>query len=165
MHNVYNRPGSNTLAQLISELARRSLAEHVVLGHINAQHPTWGGLGTKVDKEAEELLEITNEQDLELITKEGRATWSRNDQRSVIDLTFISLSLTSRLVRCERADDIEHSSNHFPIRIMLDIESPEFIQQKRRNWNATDDKKLIQKIEQGLQARDLSQAGPPQIEA
>ena len=165
VHNVYNRPGSNTLARLRSELARRPLAEHVVLGDMNAHHPTWGGVGTKADKEAEELLEITNEQDLELITEEGRATWSRNDQSSVIDLTFISLSLTNRLVRCERADDIEHSSDHFPIRTMLDIETPALVQQKRRNWNATDDKKLIQKIEEGLQARDLSGAGPPQIEA
>ncbi|KAJ5144459.1 hypothetical protein N7526_001967 [Penicillium atrosanguineum] len=165
VHNVYNRPGSNTLAQLRSELARRPLAEHVVLGDMNAHHPAWGGLGTKTDKEAEELLEITNEQNLELITEEGKATWSRNDQSSVIDITFISSSLTSRLVRCERADEIEHSSDHFPIRTILDIETPALIQQKRRNWNATDDKKLIQKIEEGLQARDLSQAGPPQVEA
>ena len=140
-------------------MARRP---HVVLGNMNAHHSKWGGLGTKADKKAEELLEITNEQNLELITEEGRATWSRKDQSS-IDLTFISLSLTGRLVRCERADDIEHSSDHFPIRTMLVIEPPELIQQKRRNWNATDDKKLIQKIEEGLQARDLSRAGPPSI--
>jgi hypothetical protein len=132
---------------------------------MNAHHTIWGGIGTRADKEAEQLLEITDERDLELITKEGRATWSRNGQSSVIDLTFISSSLASRLVSCERADDIEHSSDHFPIRTVLDIETPVLVQQKRRNWNATDDNKLIQKIEEVLQARDLSQAGPPQIEA
>ncbi|KAJ5117510.1 zinc knuckle domain protein [Penicillium atrosanguineum] len=165
VHNVYNRPSSNTLAQLRGELARRPLAEHIVLGDMNAHHITWGGIGIRADNEAEQLLEITGERGLELITETGRAAWSRNDQSSVIDLTFISSSLFNRLVSCERADDIEHSSDHFPIRTVLDIETPVLVQQKRRNWNATDDNKLIQKIEEDLKAKDLSQAGPPQIEA
>ncbi|KAJ5330279.1 zinc knuckle domain protein [Penicillium atrosanguineum] len=165
VHNVYNRPSSNTLAQLRGELARRPLAEHIVLGYMNAHHITWGGIGIIADNEAEQLLEITDERGLELITETGRATWSRNDQSSVIDLTFISSSLFNQLVNCERADDIEHSSDHFPIRTVLDIETPVLVQQKRRNWNATDDNKLIQKAEEDLKAKDLSQAGPPQIEA
>ena len=103
VHNVYNRPGSNTLAQLKSELAKRPLAEHVVVGDMNAHHPVWGGVGTRVDDEAEQLLEITDEHDLDLITEEGKATWTRNDQSSVIELTFVSSSLSSRLIRCERA--------------------------------------------------------------
>ncbi|KAJ5323416.1 hypothetical protein N7476_002016 [Penicillium atrosanguineum] len=76
-----------------------------------------------------------------------------------------ALSLFNQLVNYERADDIEHSSDHFPIRTVLDIETPVLIQQKRRNWNATDDNKLIQKIKEDSKAKDLSQAGPPQIEA
>ncbi|KAJ5215580.1 uncharacterized protein N7498_001987 [Penicillium cinerascens] len=132
---------------------------------MNAHHPIWGAIGTRADKEAEQLLEITDKLDLELITEKRRATWSRNNQSSVIDLTFISSSLACRLVGCRRADDIEHSSDHFPIRTVLGIETPVLAQQKRRNWNATDEKKLTQKIEEDLQVRDLSQAGPPQIEA
>jgi hypothetical protein len=42
IHNVYNRPGSNTLAQVRGELAKRPLAERVVLGDMNAHHPAWG---------------------------------------------------------------------------------------------------------------------------
>lgn len=76
----------------------------------------------------------------------------------MIDLTFISSSLADRLVSCERADDIEHSSDHFPIKTVLDIETPVLVQQKRRYWNATDDIKPIQEIE-------MSQADSPQIEA
>lgn len=70
VHNVYNRPGSNTLAQLKGELAKRPLAEHVVLGDMNAHHAAWGGTGTRIDDEAEQLLEIIDGHDLELITKE-----------------------------------------------------------------------------------------------
>ncbi|KAJ5110838.1 zinc knuckle domain protein [Penicillium argentinense] len=131
---------------------------------MNAHHPAWGGPGTKIDDEAEQLLQITDDQELELITEEGKATWTRNDQSSVIDLTFISPSLSGRIIRCGRADDIEHSSDHFPIRTTLDIETPILTQQRRRNWKATDDGKLIQKVEEGLQERDLPMVGHRQIE-
>lgn len=161
---MYNRPSSNTLAQLNREMSKRPLAEHVVMGDMNAHHLAWGGAGTKIDDEAEQLLEIIDKHDLELITEEGKATWTRNDQESVIDLTLISSTLTSRLIRCERADDVEYSSDHFPARTVLDIETPIREQEKRRNWNATDYEKLIQKIEEGLQVRDISQADPAQIE-
>ncbi|OQD66240.1 hypothetical protein PENANT_c371G10633, partial [Penicillium antarcticum] len=132
---------------------------------MNAHHPTWGGIGTKADREAEQLLEITNEQGLEATTEEGKSTWTRNDQSSVIDLTFVSSSLLDRLIQCERADDIEHASDHFPVRTVLDIETPATAQQMRRNWNATDNQRLVKKIEESLHARDLSQGDIQQIEA
>jgi hypothetical protein len=83
----------------------------------------------------------------------------------VIDLTFITSNLVNRLFNCERVDDIEHASDHFPIRTVPDIITPIAIQQKRRHWNATDDQKFIQKIEGGLQAGGLYQADPQRIEA
>ncbi|KAJ5100114.1 reverse transcriptase [Penicillium argentinense] len=130
----------------------------------NAHNPAWGGPETKIDDKAEQLLQITDEQELELITEERKATWTRNDQSSVIDLTFISPSLSGRIIRCGRADDIEHSSDRFPIRTTLDMETPILTQQRRRNWKATDDGKLIQKIEEGLRERDLPMVGHRQIE-
>jgi hypothetical protein len=57
---MYNRPSNNTLAQLRDELAKRPLAKYSVLGDTNAHHPAWGGIGTKIDDGAEELLEITD---------------------------------------------------------------------------------------------------------
>ena len=165
IHNVYNRPGSDTLVRLRNELARRPLAEHIVVGDMNAHHPTWGGPGVRADDEAEQLLQIADEQDLELTTEQGKATWTRNNQSSVIDLTFISSSLNSRLICCERADDIEQASDHFPIRMAIDIETPIAVQQRRRNWKATDNEKLVRKIEEGLRTMERSVANHPQIEA
>lgn len=137
----------------------------MVLGDMNAHHSLWGGVGTKTDREAEQLLKITNEWNLEMTTEEGKHTWTRNEQSSVIDLTFVSSSLVGRLIRCERADDVEHSSDHFPIRTVVDIKTSAAVQQVPRNWNATDNKKLVRKIEESLQVKDLSQADAQQIEA
>jgi hypothetical protein len=78
-----------------------------------------------------------NTHDLESITVEGKATLPRNDRSSVIALTFISSSLSSRLIRCERVDDVEYSLDRFPIRTVLDIEMPIRLQEKRMNWNTS----------------------------
>ncbi|ODM14297.1 hypothetical protein SI65_10294 [Aspergillus cristatus] len=112
-----------------------------------------------------QLIEIINEWGLEILTKEGKPTWTRNDQSSVIDLTLTTPSLVNRLIQCQRADDIEHASDHYPIRTVLDFETPVRTQPKRRNWKATDDAKLFHRIEENLRVEDLSQAGPQQIEA
>lgn len=165
IHNIYNRPGSNTLEQLRHELSKRPHGEHVILGDMNAHHPRWGGIGTNADQEASQLIEIINEWSLEILTEEGRPTWTRNDQSSVIDLTLSTPSLVNRLIQCQRADDIEHASDHFPIRTVLDVDTPIRTQQKRRNWGATNDAKLFHRIEKSLLVEDLSQAGPQQIEA
>lgn len=47
---------------------------------------------------------------------------------------------------------------------MLNMETPILTEQKRRNWKATDDRKLIQKVKEGLQETDLSIEGHRQIE-
>lgn len=99
LHNIYNRPGSNTLERLRQELVKRPHGEHVILGDMNAHHPRWGGVGTNADQEASQLIEIINETGLEIVTEEGRPTWTRNDQSSVIDLTLTTPRLVSRLVQ------------------------------------------------------------------
>lgn len=53
-HLLFRVPG----IQLRDELAKRFLAEHMVVGNMNAHHPVRGGAGTKVHDEAEQLLEI-----------------------------------------------------------------------------------------------------------
>jgi hypothetical protein len=93
----------------------------------------------------------------------------------------------SLAVLLRRADDVEHSSDHFPVRTVFDIETPIRVQEKRRNWNipmsvpmGLTSRSLIERhllvsgtgtqfvsglfAKEGLQARDLSQTDPTQIE-
>jgi hypothetical protein len=88
IHNIYNRPGSGTFEMLREELTKRPFGEHIVVGDMNVHHPAWGGPGTRIDREAEDLLLIMDEQGLQLTTEEGMETWSSREQSSVIDLTF-----------------------------------------------------------------------------
>lgn len=162
IHNIYNEPRSGTFQRLRGELGRLNhqdqAAEHVVVGDMNTHHPAWGGPGTAMEAEAEELLEVVDEGGLELATEEGTVTWERGVQRSVIDLTFISSILMNRIVCWERADDVQHDSDHWPIRTCLDVATKANEPPKRRNWKATDYKIMLEFLEKHLVVRDLSLA-------
>ena len=43
---------------------------------------------------------------------------------------------------CEVTDDVEDDSDHNPIRILIDIETPKTEPIRRRNWKETDVKVL-----------------------
>jgi hypothetical protein len=42
---------------------------------MNAHYPAWGGPGTKIDSEAETILETADEYNLIMTTEEGMVTW------------------------------------------------------------------------------------------
>ncbi|KAG0158576.1 hypothetical protein PDIDSM_6091 [Penicillium digitatum] len=124
MHNIYNNDDGETVEKLNRELAQRPYAEHILIGDMNLHHPTWSGIET------------------------GSPTWRRNEQASVLDLTFVSNTLAERVVECQVGTD--HGSDHYPVVTTIDIGTPPYEPPKRRNWKATDDKKLIEFIERQL---------------
>jgi hypothetical protein len=100
---------------------------------MNTHYPAWDGPGTKIDSKAEIILEMADEYNLVMTTEEGMVTWECKDQHLTIDLTYISGNLFHRLVYTERADDIQHDSDHWPIRIVLSVSAPAKEPAKRRN--------------------------------
>jgi hypothetical protein len=137
--------------------------EHMIVGDFNLHHPSWGGAGTRGDAEAEDLLEIMDAHDMEIVTEPGVVTWERKDQQSTIDLTIISNGLLERLVNCVRGDDIDHDSDHWPIRTVLDITVPQKALEKRRNWKEMDEKLFLERLEL-IDTIDLSRATKRRIE-
>jgi hypothetical protein len=138
--------------------------EHLILGDMNVHHPAWGGPGTKIDTEATELLEIVDRHEIELATEEGLITWERGQSKSTIDLTCLSASLFNRLILIERADTVQHDSDHWPIRTRIDIQTPINEPPKRRNWAATDVKSLTEMLEQDLMIPSLTDPSHAHIE-
>lgn len=68
------------------------------------------------------------------------------------------------MVCWERADDIQHDSDHWPIRICLDVTSKSNEPPKRRNWEATVNKIMLDFLEKHLVIRGLTQATHREIE-
>jgi hypothetical protein len=131
---------------------------------MNAHHPAWDGPGTKIEPERERLLEIADHYHIELNTEEGIITWERGDHSSTINLTLLSTNLINRLITCERADDVQHDSDHYPIRTLLDITTPYKESPQRRNWKATDTKVLLNTLDKTITVPSLQGALKQRIE-
>jgi hypothetical protein len=166
IHNIYNQNGTNTLQLLRDQLAmaKGNQEDHVVVGDINLHHPIWGGPNVTGDDIAEDFIHDMDEADMELMTEPGIATWQREDQESTIDLTYVSRSLTERLIECTIADDLENSSDHLPIRTTIDITTVSAEQPKRRNFKLTDNGKLLDFVRANLQAFPTAFTSAHQIE-
>lgn len=54
------------------------MQDHVVVGDMNLHHPLWGGAHVEADREADELIDIVDEHDLVMLTKQGLVTWNTN---------------------------------------------------------------------------------------
>jgi ribonuclease HI len=162
LHNIYNEPRSGTIQQIQRQLEQlgtnKATIDHILVGDMNAHHPAWGGPGTRIDPEAEILLEIMDRFNIELTTDEGTITWERNQQKSTLDLTLISSNLTNRMILYERADDVQHDSDHYPIRSTYDISTATREVPRRRNWQATNNKALGDYLQTHLVVPDLTNA-------
>jgi hypothetical protein len=169
IHNIYNDTKSpistfDLLHRELTRLGRSQTIEHLVIGDMNVHHPAWGGPGTKIDNEGTELLEIADRHELELATEEGIVTWERGQSKSTIDLTFLSARLFNRLILIERADTVQHDSDHWPIRTRIDIQTPIKEPPQRRNWKAIDMEKLTKILERDIMVPDLGNASKSHIE-
>ncbi|KAJ5151525.1 uncharacterized protein N7482_010777 [Penicillium canariense] len=167
VHNIYRHDtNKEQLQRLYSEIAKRPEAEHVVVGDFNLHHPLWGGPSVrKTEQEAHILVDsILPDLSLTYVGEPGKPTWQQGPLKSVIDLTFVSSSLLDCLTTCEIANDVDSQSDHLPIRTVLDITTPQFTQPRRRNWEATDDEKLKQYLEQHLPPPPNTLTRPETIE-
>jgi hypothetical protein len=75
--------------------------EHILVGDFNLHHPSWGGTACFDQHDmADELLRITHQADMRLLTPPGIATWEARGAASTIDLIFATSSLVGRMVKC-----------------------------------------------------------------
>ncbi|OXV05450.1 hypothetical protein Egran_06782, partial [Elaphomyces granulatus] len=112
---------------------------------MNLHHPIWGGEDAEEEPpEADELIHLMDEARLQLLTESGTVTWSRGEQRTTVDLTFVSQTLSERLIVNEVAEDVSDDSDHHPIRTVIDTTTVAGEPPKRRNFKLMDTKKLVE---------------------
>jgi len=101
--NVYNpRDGGPRLHEWdrIAEALQEAEGETLLLGDFNAHHQVWGGQGVVCEQNAEHLLIEAERRGLTLLTPQGEPTWKRGQQKSTIDLSFATYTLTGRVEYC-----------------------------------------------------------------
>jgi hypothetical protein len=160
IHNIYNQAGTGTLQRLRDQLtaaatistANGTPDDHIIVGDINLHHPIWGGPHAATEEEAEDFIQDMDEAGMELLMEPGTVTWQREEQESTIDLTLISRNLTERLIQCAVAEELEHGSDHLPIRTIIDITTTAAEQPRRRNFKLMDHKELLGFVQANLGA-------------
>ena len=73
---------------------------------------------------ADDLIRITREAHLQLLTPPGVETWEARGAVSTIDLAFRSANIAQHLISCRKDDQLESGSDYYPITTLLALETP-----------------------------------------
>lgn len=117
-----NRVGleSNVIGML-QDVVRQLPAPYVIVGDLNAHHPSWGS--HKVDVRGERLRQLLDMLGSSVLN-DGRPTRldPSTGAQSVVDLSIASWDVASRFTW--QVDDDLHGSDHFPILLSQAVDTP-----------------------------------------
>ena len=122
IYNIYNPPlGSysidqyNTPISLLPDLISRD-RDYLILSNFNLHYLIqYSPCNPTAYKAADCLIDLILLYNLALASLKGGVIWEVRGQLSMIDLTFLSPRLREQIVRCEIREDLDFSTNHYPI--------------------------------------------------
>ncbi|KAJ5544111.1 reverse transcriptase [Penicillium frequentans] len=133
-----------SLTVLRTALHRGHLGRQVVVGDFNLHHPLWSTCrqARLQDADADELIGISGDHGLELLTERGMVTYHGNvfghDVESTIDLTWASTALAERIVRCDAQRRWLFAADHLPVLTELDLRWDAAPIRELKNWKEAD---------------------------
>jgi endonuclease/exonuclease/phosphatase family metal-dependent hydrolase len=82
----------------------------------------WGGPDVRhIDPESENLIAIIEDFDLSSTLRPGAITYEGGASRSTIDFCLVTAGLVDRVIRSQVDRDLNHDSDHLPIRTVIDM--------------------------------------------
>ena len=153
VHNIYNPSPvlitlENPSSLPLAEQKIQEPGEHLLLGDFNLHHPNWNNPNRySYHKEADALVEFTENRGLELISPHNKPTWKARGQESVIDLVFATPGVKEAINSCGRHQEFYYGSDHIPIYTELDLSIEERAPRARRAWKTADPEKVAQGAE------------------
>ena len=163
--NVYNKQGKWDGLNLLRSLVVNK-DTYLIVGDFNLHHPVWGGDDSEEDAEAEELLMLMDSAGLDCWLEPGTITRMDARSRTTIDLVLASRRLTKRIISCEVSEETHADSDHLPIRTVLDIETQEVEETRRRSWKNMDVEKFTGFVSANLLGKrrmNLPEEPPPEM--
>ncbi|KAJ5547537.1 reverse transcriptase [Penicillium frequentans] len=133
-----------SLTVLRAALHRGRLGRQVVIGDFNLHHPLWSTCrqARLQDADADELIGISGDHGLELLTERGMVTYDGNvfghDVESTIDLTWASTALAERMVRCDAQRRWLFAADHLPVLTELDLRWDAAPVRELKKWKEAD---------------------------
>ncbi len=133
--------------------------EHILLGDFNLYHPNWNNPSRfTYHKEADEVITMTMNRDIELLLPKGTVTWKARRCESTVDLIFATPEVAASVHRCQVVPELRHSSNHLPILTEFGLHMEEAPVIPRRAWKTAKPKKVGEeaaKVSNSLPLRPL----------
>lgn len=144
IHNAYSKPPNAyraTEAHTIKELKEilQEEEETILVGDFNLHHRSWNAATrTRYYEDAYKLVQYTEQADMLCATPQGLTTWEKGNAKTTIDLTFISRGLYPALIKCDRSDNLDTNSDHYPICTEILTTTLQKEDNKRRQWKKAD---------------------------
>lgn len=149
--NIYKPCDKNIIPELYehlrTKLAKRNYTTTIIAGDFNLHHPLWNPSGyIRQDDEAERLVEMMTEMELNLLIPAGTITYP--NAGTAIDLVWGNDEAKRRIIKCQVAAENDHTSDHLPIETIIatQIEPPHRLPSynySRTNWKELNDELRI----------------------
>ncbi|KAK8097338.1 hypothetical protein PG999_013282 [Apiospora kogelbergensis] len=133
VYNVYNNPPEDQPTSTLRELDAiytntrdaHSRSDHVIVGDFNMEGPEWAAEDLGDRGSARQGLpyfrDFLRTKSLQVVLPEGTITREEGDSASTIDLAICNTTAASKLLKCRRADEIHHDSDHWPISTTIQL--------------------------------------------
>jgi Endonuclease-reverse transcriptase/Reverse transcriptase (RNA-dependent DNA polymerase) len=148
--NVYKPCDKNIIPELHehlrAKLAARSYTTIIIAGDFNCHHPCWNPRGyTRHDEEADALVEMMTELELNLLIPAGTITYP--NAGTAIDLIWGNDEIKNQIIKCRIAEENDHTSDHLPLETIIAIQTEPPRVLPSYNYEKTNWKELNQKLE------------------
>ncbi len=144
--NVYNKKSQKSSSEKYTierKLTTINLTKNsIICEDFNAHHQRWNSRITSSVR-ANALIDWLNKFNCELINISNKYTFTDENSNSVIDLTFATIDLASKITNWSINDDAEIDSNHEIIKFSINVENIETVNNsmiekfntQKTNWN------------------------------
>ena len=149
--NVYNLRSNESQIQswqAIQQVIQKIKKKIVLLKDFNVHYLFWGGSQIISEAQSEHFHIITVANDLSLLTSCELLTWKRDSQQSIIDLTFVSETISELILFCNSMNHWAITQNYILIDIQIAMLMKKSASSKHYALKKLNKKKLKQHLQQ-----------------
>ncbi len=135
------------------------LKESILVEDFNLHHFTWKELFySRQHLLLNELIEMITNIDASLALSQDTITRNYQESQMIINLVFMTKSITNRLIQCEINEEMKNFLDHLLIQTVIDLRvCKESARRLRCNWKTMNEEKFINTLRKQMSKSLLNQ--------